>query len=74
MKVQLTTPSGIKFWSESFASTPDGSKPLDEFSPEQRQYIMSNVSANALNAAYAGRAKFEPEGLKPFDEVFPEGL
>lgn len=73
MKIRLTTPTGQKFWAESFAGTPSGPKALGGFSAEQRQYIMSQVSTNALNEAYAGRAKFEPEGLRTFNEVFPEG-
>lgn len=45
---------------------------IDEMTQEQRDYIFAVRDVNALNAAFAGRAEFTAEGLRPFEEVFPD--
>lgn len=72
MLVELTTPSGYKFWGESLVEINGKDYPLDELTPEQRSYVLAMRDVNALNAAYAGKAEFTAEGLRPFHEVFPE--
>lgn len=70
MLVELTTPSGIKFWGESFAVIDGEDRCLDDLTQEQREYIFAMRDVNALNAAFAGKAEFHAEGLPPFEEVF----
>lgn len=72
MLVELTTPSGIKFWAESFAVIDGEDHCLDDMTQDQRDYIFAVRDVNALNAAFAGKAEFRAEGLRPFEEVFPE--
>ena len=70
MLVELTTPSGIKFWAESFVVIDGEDRCLDDLTQEQRDFAMATVNANALNAAFAGRAEFRAEGLRSYQEVF----
>lgn len=72
MLVELVTPSGYKFWGESFAVIDGEDYCLDDMTQEQREYVLAVRDVNALNAAYAGKAEFRAEGLRPFEEVFPE--
>lgn len=72
MLVELVTPKGYHFWGESLVSIDGKDYPLDEMTPEQRSYVMTNVNVNALNAAFAGEAVFRAEGLPDFEDVFPE--
>ncbi len=72
MLTELVTPSGYRFWGESFVVIDGKNYPLDELTREQRSYVLAVRDVNALNAAYAGRAVFHAEGLPAFEEVFPE--
>lgn len=69
---ELVTPSGYRFWGESFAVIDGKDYPLDEMTREQRSYVLAVRDVNALNAAYAGRAEFRAEGLPAFEDVFPD--
>ena len=72
MLVEMVTPKGYKFWGESLVTINGKDYPLDELNEEQRSYVVAMRDVTALNAAYAGRAEFRAEGLRPFQEVFPE--
>lgn len=72
MLVELVTPSGYKFWGESLVTIDGKDYPLDEMNEAQRDYVMTRINVNGLNAAFAGRAEFRAEGLPAFEEVFPE--
>lgn len=72
MLVELTTASGFKFWGESFVVIDGEDHCLDDMTQEQRDYIFAVRDVNALNAAFAGKAEFYAEGLRPFEEVFPD--
>lgn len=71
MLVELTTPSGWKFWGESLVTIHGEDYPVNEMTQLQRDYVLAVRDVNALNAAYAGRAVFTAEGLPKFEEVFP---
>ena len=72
MLVELTTPSGIKFWGESFVVIDGEDHCLDDMTQEQRDYIFAVRDVNALNAAFAGKAEFHAKSLRSFEEVFPD--
>ena len=72
MLVEMVTPKGYKFWGESLVTIDGKDYPLDELTKDQRDFVMATVDVNALNAAFAGEAVFKAEGLRSFEEVFPE--
>lgn len=71
MLTELVTKNGYHFWGESFVVIDGEDYPLDEMTPQQRGYVLAVRDVNALNAAFAGKAKFYAEGLPEFEEVFP---
>lgn len=71
-KVELVTKNGHRFTYESFVDIGDKSYPISDLTEEQRNYVFAQRDVQALNAAYAGQYHFRAEGLRPFEEVFPE--
>ena len=72
MLKEYTTRNGYKFWGESFVVIDGKDYPMDEMTQEQRDYVGTMLNVQGLNAYYAGERVYRAEGLRPFDEVFPE--
>ena len=72
MLKEYTTRNGYKFWGESFVVIDGKDYPMDEMNEEQREYVGTMLNVQGLNAAFAGRRVYRAEGLRPFEEVFPE--
>ena len=72
MLKEYTTRNGYKFWGESFVVIDVKDYPMDEMNEEQRMYISTMLNVQGLNAYYAGQRVYRAEGLRPFEEVFPE--
>ena len=72
MLKEYTTRNGYKFWGESFVVIDGKDYPMDEMSEEQRDYVGTMLNVQGLNAYYAGERVYRAEGLRPFEEVFPE--
>ena len=70
-KVKLVTPQGYEFWYESFVNVRGQVLALDSLTPGQKEFVMTSVEVNAMNAAAAGRGIYRAEGLPTFEEVFP---
>ena len=72
MLKEYTTRNGYKFWGESFVVIDGKDYPMDEMTHEQRDYVGTMLNVQGLNAYYAGERVYRAEGLRPFEEVFPE--
>ena len=72
MLKEYTTRNGYKFWGESFVVIDEKDYPMDEMNEEQRKYVSTMLNVQGLNAYYAGERVYRAEGLRPFEEVFPE--
>lgn len=72
MLKEYTTRNGYKFWGESFVVIDGKDYPMDEMTQEQRDYVGTMLNVQGLNAYYAGERVYRAEGLRPFEEVFPE--
>lgn len=72
MLKEHTTRNGYKFWGESFVVIDGKDYPMDEMTKEQRDYVGTMLNVQGLNAYYAGERVYRAEGLRPFEEVFPE--
>ncbi len=72
MLKEITTSKGYKFWGESFVVIDGKDYPMDEMNEEQRNYVSTMLNVQGLNAVFAGRRVYKAEGLRPFEEVFPE--
>ena len=71
--VTLTTPNGYTFTSEAFVTINGKKYCLDDMPREQKNLVATQLNAQALNAAYAGRRVYRPETpLPPVEEVFPD--
>lgn len=69
---KLVTPSGWEFNAGTFVKIGGQYYDVDEMNEAQRNYIAARLNVQGLNAAYAGKLKFQAEGLPPFNEVFPD--
>lgn len=69
---ELVTADGWAFHAQSFVKVRGKYIDLDDLNERQKNYVAAMLNVNGLNAAYAGRALFQAEGLPSFDEVFPE--
>lgn len=69
---EITTKKGYKFWGESFVVIDGKDYPMDEMNEEQREYVGTMLNVQGLNAYYAGKRVYKAEGLRPFEDVFPE--
>lgn len=69
---EITTRNGYKFWGESFVVIDGKDYPMGEMTEEQREYVGTMLNVQGLNAYYAGQRVYRAEGLRPFEEVFPE--
>ena len=72
MLKEYTTRNGYKFWGESFVVIDGKDYPMDEMTQEQRDYVGTMLNVQGLNAYSAGERVYRAEGLRPFEEVFPE--
>ncbi len=67
---ELVTEQGWRFFASSEVMMGDKRYDMDDLSDEQRLYVSGKLNEQALNAAFAGRARFRAENLPELDGLF----